>query len=299
MEKPKFKGTGTALVTPFTSDGSIDESALLKLVDFQLSEGIDMLLPCGTTGEGATLDTDEYQRVIELVVERVAGRIPVFVGGGCNSTARAIYLSKLIQTIGADGVLSVAPYYNKPPQEGIYQHFKSISESVDIPIILYNVPSRTGSNISAETVLRLAELPGIVAIKEASDDISHAMAILRHRPDQFSVLSGNDAATAELISFGADGLVSVAANVVPAMTRKLVNAALSGNMDRANELHFQLLPLMNALFIESNPIPVKSVLAMMGMIHETYRLPLVPISGKNKEDLKRISQEIGLIQESK
>ena len=297
MARQKFQGTGTALVTPFHLDGSLDEAALVRLVEFQIEAGIDMLLPCGTTGEGATLETAEWERVISLVVERASGRVPVISGAGCNSTARALRLTKRAAELGADGILSVGPYYNKPSQNGFYEHFKAVAEVCDLPLIVYNVPGRTSSNIRAETTLRLAELPGIVAVKEASGDLDQVMEIIRHRPEGFRVLSGDDALTLPMIVLGADGVVSVVSNEAPAMFGELVDAALGGEFDRARALQYRLLPLMRANFIESNPIPVKAVLAMMGLLEESYRLPLTRASNESREALRNIASELGLLEE--
>lgn len=279
-------------MTPFKSDGSIDGPALRRLVDFQIAEGVDMLLPCGTTGEGATLDVQETDRVVEIVIEQSHRRVPVIIGAGSNSTAKAIAGAKRAKQLGADGVLSVGPYYNKPTQQGFYEHFKAIAEAEDIPIIVYNVPGRTGSNIDANTMLRLAEVSNIVAVKEASGNLAQIMDILRDRPRDFRVLSGDDAFTLAVIALGGDGLVSVVANEAPGLTRVMVDAALEGDFAKARTLHYKLLPLMNANFIESNPIPVKAALAMMGMIEENYRLPLVPMSPANREKLAKILEQV-------
>ena len=297
MAKQRFQGTETALVTPFYLGGSVDEPALVRLVEFQIQAGIDMLLPCGTTGEGATLETAEWERVIALVVEKASGRVPVIAGAGCNSTARALRLTKRAAELGADGILSVGPYYNKPSQNGFYEHFKAVAEVCDLPLIVYNVPGRTSSNIRAETTLRLAELPGIVAVKEASGDLDQVMEIIRHRPEGFRVLSGDDALTLPMIVLGADGVVSVVSNEAPAMFGELVDAALDGEFDRARALQYRLLPLMRANFIESNPIPVKAVLAMMGFLEESYRLPLTRASNESREALRNIASELGLLEE--
>jgi 4-hydroxy-tetrahydrodipicolinate synthase len=298
MTKQRFRGTGTALVTPFAPGGSIDEASLAHLVDFQIDAGIDMIVPCGTTGEGATMEGDEYERVIGSIVERVAGRVPVIAGAGCNSTERAVKLTRTARRLGADGVLSVGPYYNKPTQAGFYEHFKAIAEADDIPVVVYNVPSRTSSNISAETMLRLADLPGIVAVKESSGDFDQVMEIIRNRPDGFSVLSGDDWATLPMVALGGDGVVSVAANEAPTMIHDMVDAALAGDLDRARALHYRLLPLMRVNFIETNPIPVKAALAMMGMIDERYRLPLVPMAPENKARLRSVVEDLGLFEGS-
>ena len=298
MTKKQFQGTGTALVTPFRSDGSVDEKALRRLVDFQISEGIDMLLPCGTTGEGATLDADETDRVVQIVIEQSKRRVPVIVGAGSNSTAKAIQGTKRAKKLGADGVLSVGPCYNKPTQQGYYEHFKAIAEAEDIPVIVYNVPGRTAGNIEAKTMLRLAEIPHIVAVKEASGNIGQIMDIIRDRPPQFRVLAGDDMTALPVVALGGDGVVSVVSNETPAMMRALIDASLEGNHARARELHYKLLPLMNANFIESNPIPVKAALAMMGLIEENYRLPLVRMSAANREKLAKIVEELGLLQKT-
>jgi len=291
-----LKGIGTALVTPFGDDGRVDEAGLLRLVDFQLEAGIDMLVPCGTTGEGATLEPDEWDRVIGRVVEAAAGRVPVVAGAGSNSTAGAIRLTRRAGQLGADAVLSVGPYYNKPNQAGFYEHFRAIAEASDIPVVLYNVPGRTGSNILAETTLALAELPGIVGIKEASGSLDQVMAILRLRPEGFRVLSGVDEHTLAMIALGADGVISVASNEAPGMFGDMVRLAIGGNLARARELHYRLLPLMNANMADTNPIPVKSVLAMMGLIGERYRLPLVGPSPATRQRLAAVAEELGLLQ---
>src|SRR6266581_325440 len=283
MSKSPFQGTGTAMVTPFKDDGSVDEKALRRFVDFQIDGRVDILLPCGTTGEGATLDTDETDRVVQIVIEQSRGRVPVIVGAGSNSTAKAVQATKRAKQLGANGVLSVGPYYNKPTQQGYYEHFKAIAEAEDIPVIVYNVPGRTAGNIEAKTVLRLSEIPNIVAVKESSGNLGQIMDILRDRPPQLRVLAGDDMTALPVVALGGDGVVSVVSNETPAMMRALIDASLEGNHARARELHYKLLPLMNANFIESNPIPVKAALAAMGMIEEMYRLPLVKISESNRE----------------
>ena len=288
MNKKPFQGTGTALITPFRADGSVDEKALRRLVDFQISEGIDMLLPCGTTGEGATLDADETDRVVEIVVEQSKKRVPVVAGAGSNSTAKAVHGTKRAKKMGADAVLSVGPYYNKPTQEGFYEHFRAIAEAEDIPVIVYNVPGRTASNIEAKTMLRLAEISNIVAVKEASGNLGQIMDIIRDRPPDFRVLAGDDAIALAIVALGGDGVVSVVSNEAPGMMAGVIDAALQGNFTKARELHYRLLPLMNVNFIESNPIPVKAALAMMGLIEEKYRLPLVPMAASNREKLAKV-----------
>ena len=294
MTIKKFQGAGTALVTPFKRDGSIDESALRLLVDEQIRGGIDMIMPCGTTGEGATLEAEEADQVLNIVIEQTKRRALVVLGAGSNSTAKAVAGAARAKRLGADGVLSVGPYYNKPTQGGFYEHFKEIA-AVGCPVIVYNVPSRTGSNIEAGTMLRLAEVPNIVATKEASGNLGQMMEILRNRPPEFRVLAGDDAFALPLIALGGDGLVSVISNEAPALVTELVHAALEGNLERAREIHYRLLPLMAANFVESNPIPVKAVLAMMGMIEENYRLPMVPLSAVYRAPLRKLAEDLGLI----
>lgn len=296
MTKKRFQGTGTALVTPFKRDGSVDEPALRRFVEFQINYGIDMLLPCGTTGEGATLDAAETEHVVSIVIEQAKGRVPVIVGAGSNSTAKAIQQTKSAKRLGADGVLSVGPYYNKPTQQGFYEHFKAIAEAEDLPIIVYNVPGRTSSNIEAKTMLRLAEITNIVAVKEASGNLGQIMDIIRDRPADFRVLSGDDAIALPVVAMGGDGVISVVSNETPGMMREIIDAGLAGDFNRARELHYKLLPLMNANFLESNPIPVKAALAMMGLIEENYRLPLVTITPANREKLQRIVEQLGLLE---
>ena len=296
MTKKPFQGTGTAMITPFKADGSVDEKALRRFVDFQIAGGVDMLLPCGTTGEGATLDADETDRVVQIVIEQSRRRAPVIVGAGSNSTVKAVQATKRAKKLGADGVLSVGPYYNKPTQQGYYEHFKAIAEADDIPVVVYNVPGRTSGNIEAKTMLRLAEISNIVGVKEASGNLGQIMDIIRDAPRAFRVLCGDDAMALAVVLLGGGGIVSVVSNEAPAMMSAMINAALESDIRKARELHYKLLPLMNANFIESNPIPVKAVLAMMGMIEENYRLPLVRIGTANREKLSKIAEELGLLQ---
>ena len=291
-----FRGTGTALITPFKRGGGLDERALKDLVDFQLEGKVEAILPTGTTGESVTLTETEQARVIEIVAKRVNGKIPVIAGAGSNSTQKAIALSKLALKAGADGILSVSPYYNKPTQEGLFRHFAAIADAIDAPLIVYNVPGRTSGNIEAHTTLRMAEeIPTIAGIKEASGNFSQIMEILRSRPEGFSVWSGDDAITLPLVALGSDGVVSVVSNQVPHLFSEMVRHCLRGNFEQAAAIHFKLLPLMNINFIESNPIPVKATLAMMGMIEEVYRLPLVPLSDKHRPALKIIARELNLV----
>jgi 4-hydroxy-tetrahydrodipicolinate synthase len=296
MTKKPFQGTGTAMITPFKSDGSVDEKALRRFVDFQIDGGIDMLLPCGTTGEGATLDDHETDRVVEIVVEQSRNRVPVIVGAGSNSTSKAVQMTKRAAKLGARGVLSVGPYYNKPTQQGYYEHFKAIAEADGIPVVVYNVPGRTGGNIEAKTMLRLAEIPNIVAVKEASGNLGQIMDIIRAAPHDFRVLCGDDAMAMAVVAMGGDGIVSVVSNEAPGMMTAIIDRTLEGDLAKARELHYRLLPLMNANFVESNPIPVKAALAMMGLIEENYRLPLVPLGQGSREQLGKIVEELGLLQ---
>jgi 4-hydroxy-tetrahydrodipicolinate synthase len=292
-----FKGVATALVTPMhQADGTVDEGALRSLVEFQITNGVNGVVPCGTTGESATLNHAEHHHVMDVVVEQTAGRVPVIIGAGSNSTREAISLTQHARAIGANAVLSIAPYYNKPTQEGFYQHYKAITESVEIPIFVYNVPGRTGSNITAEATLRIAELPGIAGIKEASGNIQQIMEILRHRPPHFTVLSGDDALTLPLMALGADGAISVIANEAPLLFSSMVRLCLEEKFSEARVVHEELLKLMNLNFIESNPIPVKSALAMMGMIEEAYRLPLTPMSGDHRFAIRRALEELHLLE---
>jgi 4-hydroxy-tetrahydrodipicolinate synthase len=294
-----LRGCATALVTPFKADGAVDEEALTRLIEYQLTGGIKLLVPCGTTGESATMTEAEDQVVIKNVIELARDRARVIAGTGSNSTAVAIENSKIAKALGADAVLVVAPFYNKPTQQGLYAHFRAIAEAVDLPVVIYNVPGRTSCNISAETTLRLArDCENIVAVKEASGNLAQIMEILRGRPEGFCVLSGDDAFTFPMIALGADGLISVAANEAPELMARLVNLALEGNWDDARELHYRLLPLMEANFIESSPGPVKAALAMMNLIGENYRLPLVRIEEKNRAVLREVLTELGLLEEA-
>jgi len=290
-----LRGSIVALVTPFTAEGRVDHAALKNLVEFQIANGTDAISPCGTTGEAPTLSVEEYAAVVETVVKTVRGRVPVIAGAGSNATAKAIELSKIAAELGADGVLSVGPYYNKPTQEGFYQHFKAIAEAISIPILVYNVPGRTGSNIEPRTLMRLAQIENIFGVKEASANLPQMMEILREKPENFRVYSGDDAFTLALIACGGDGVVSVAANEIPRQMKQLCDAALRGDFATARAIHYKYLPLMNANFIESNPIPVKYALALMGMIEERYRLPLVPMREDTRQKLRAILEELDLI----
>jgi 4-hydroxy-tetrahydrodipicolinate synthase len=290
----EIRGCGTALVTPFSRDTTVDVEALRHLVQFQLREGIDFLVPCGTTGETPTLEHAEYLDIIRVVVEEVAGKAPVIAGVGGNNTHKISALAQEVSGLGVQGILSVAPYYNKPTQEGLYQHFKTIAESTTLPVILYNVPGRTGSNIEPATVARLSKIPNIIGIKEASGSITQQMEVLNSVEPDFRVLSGDDSFTFPLMALGGVGIISVVSNEIPGQMTKLAHLLLDGKIEEARKLHFQLLPLMQANFLETNPIPVKAALAMMGMIEEVYRLPMVPMKPENRAKLERALAALGL-----
>jgi 4-hydroxy-tetrahydrodipicolinate synthase len=291
-----FTGTGTALVTPFRTDSSLDESALRSLVQRQLDAGINFLVPCGTTGESPTLSHAEHLRVVEITLELAKGKVPVLAGAGGYNTSEVISLARELKSLGVDGILSVTPYYNKPTQEGLYQHFKAIASAVDLPIILYSVQGRTGVNVEPATVLRLSQIENIVGIKEASGSITQIAAILRQVPSDFLVLSGDDSLTLPLIALGGHGLISVASNEIPAEMTRLVQAARSGDFAEARRLHYRYLPLMDINFVESNPIPVKAALAEMGLLHPVWRLPLVPPRPENLERIRTILESLNLVE---
>jgi len=295
MATLNIKGCGPALVTPFHEDGSLDLDTMNALVEFQISEGSDFLTPCGTTGESVTLSFEEHCQVVQTVVNAANGRVPVIAGAGGYSTAKVIDMAKQISDLGVDALLSVAPYYNKPSQEGLYQHFKAIAESVDIPIILYNVPGRTSSNILPTTMVRLAEIDNIIGVKEATGNISQISDQSMSIPDDFIVLSGDDANTLPLISLGASGLISVAANEIPKSMNQLTHLCLEGKFNEAAKFQKMLYPLLKANFLEANPIPVKYALARMGKIEEIYRLPLVPLSDDNKKRMDKVLKDLNLI----
>ena len=291
-----FRGTGTALVTPFKKDGTVDEVVLRELVDRQIKAGVEALVPVGSTGEGATLTAAEQSQVIEMVVDQTRGRVPVIGGASSTATANAVALAREAKRCGADAILTVAPFYNKPTQEGLYQHFSAIADAVEMPIVIYNVPGRTASNIEARTTLRLAEeIPFIAGVKEASGNLSQIMEILHHRPAGFGVWSGDDNMTFPLAALGADGIISVVANEVPEEFSRMVRYALKGKFARAREMHFRLLDLMNVNFVESNPIPVKAAMAMMGLLEETYRLPLTQLGEGSRPKLEKVLKQLSLV----
>ena len=271
----RLEGCGTALATPFRRGGELDERALRGFVDWQLDEGIDFLVPCGSTGEAATLSPAEHRRVVEITVEQVRGRVPVVAGAGSNDTKKAIETSRVMKEVGATHLLHVSPMYNKPPQRGITAHFLAIAEETTLPVVVYNVPGRTGSNIEASTTLQLATHPRIIAVKEASANLAQITDCIRGKPEGFTVLSGDDELTLPILALGGDGLISVVSNVVPKLMTRLVRVAREGKMEEARELHMRLVPWMRAAFTESNPIPVKAALAMMGKMENMLRSPLV------------------------
>ena len=292
----QLRGCGTALVTPFHQDGSIDEPALRNLVTWQIESGIDFLVPCGTTGETPTLSHEEWLRVIDVTLEAAAGRVPIVAGATSNSTRDAVAKAQeLGSRQGVDAILSASPYYNKPTQEGQYQHFKAIAEAAGKPIILYNVPGRTAANLEPGTVTRLAELPNIAGVKEASGNLTQIAEICSAARPEFTVLSGDDAMTLPVIAVGGVGVVSVAANEIPHEMAEMTRAALNNDWNTARQIFRRYLPLMQANFIESSPMPVKAVLAMMGRAEETYRLPMVPVRRDTRSKLQKIATEAGLI----
>jgi 4-hydroxy-tetrahydrodipicolinate synthase len=282
----RFFGCGTALATPFASDGSIDERALRSLVSWQIAEGVHFLVPCGSTGEAATMTVAEHRRVVEIVVDETHGRVPVVAGAGSNDTRKAIALSNEMCAAGATHLLHVSPMYNKPPQRGIIAHFRAITDAVDLPVIVYNVPGRTGSNIDARTALTLAGIPSIIAVKEASGNLGQIMDIIRDRPERFSVLSGDDSLTLAVMAAGGDGIISVVSNATPGPMSRLVDCCRAGDFAAARALHQRLTPWMRAAFIESNPIPVKAALAMLGRASNVLRLPLVPLREELAGDVR-------------
>ena len=292
----QLRGCGTALVTPFHQDGSIDQAGLRNLVAWQVESGIDFLVPCGTTGETPTLSHDEWRQVIETTVEVVAGRVPILAGATSNSTREAVEKAKEVAAIaGVDAILTASPYYNKPTQEGQYRHFRAIAEAVDKPIILYNVPGRTSANIEPATLARLAEVPNIAGVKEASGNMTQIAEVCNAVPEHFLIFSGDDAITLPVISLGGVGIISVASNEIPHEMAEMTRAALNNDWDTARRIHRKYLALMQANFIESNPLPVKAVLAMMGKIEEVYRLPLLPMRRDTRSKLQKIVTEAGIV----
>ncbi len=288
-----FEGSMVALVTPFTESGQIDKEKVGQLIEFHISKGTDVIVPCGCTGEAATLTHDEHKDIVRYVVEKVAGRLKVIAGTGSNSTAEALGLTQCAKEVGADGALMITPYYNKPTPAGMYEHYRTIAEKVDIPIVLYNVPSRTGRSMLPETVAKLNKIDNVVAIKEASGSMDQVSNILNLC--DITVLSGDDSMTLPILSVGGKGVISVVAKVVPDLMADLVHSFLKGDAEKATQVHRRLFPLCKALFYETNPIPVKRALSLMGMIENELRLPLVPMSEQNEARLKKALQDFGLI----
>jgi len=292
-----LKGVFTAIITPFKEDGGLDEECLKKLIDFNIENGVSGIVPCGTTGESPTLSHEEHDRVIELTVQHVNKRVPVIAGTGSNSTAEAIRLTKHAEEVGVDGCLVVNPYYNKPTQEGLYRHFKAVADSVKIPIVVYNIKGRTAINVETSTLMRLVkDCSNIAAVKEASGDIEQMKDVIANRKEGFSVLSGDDGITMDLVEAGGDGVVSVASNIAPAKMVEMVHTALDSNMNQAREMEKGLAELFRVEFVETNPIPIKTGASMMGFCEEVFRLPMCQFEKEeNREDLKRVMEKLSLI----
>lgn len=289
-----FKGTFSALITPF-KDGVLDERALRELIEWQIQQGVDGIVPCGSTGEAATLSHAEHERVIKIAIGQARRRVQVLAGTGSNSTAEAIRLTAFAREAGADGALLISPYYNKPTQEGIFQHYKAIADAVGLPLVVYNIPGRTASNIMPETLGRLARINHVVGVKESSGSMEQASEIVRLCGDKITVLSGDDSLTVPLMALGARGVVSVITNVVPGQMCELVRHAMAGDFARARELHYRLLPLMRAMFVETNPIPVKYAASLLGKCGAEVRLPLTPLSVEGAERVRTAMNEAGLL----
>jgi 4-hydroxy-tetrahydrodipicolinate synthase len=289
-----FGGSMTAIITPF-ADGKIDQQALERLVDFQLANGTTAIVPCGSTGESATLTPQEHVEVVKLVIRGVKGRAPVIAGTGSNSTAEAIHLTREAKAAGADAALLISPYYNKPTQEGIYQHYKAIAEATRFPLIVYNIPGRTGSKIEATTVARLAELKEIVGLKEATGSLDEVQEVIRLAGSNLEIYSGDDALTLPIMAVGGAGVISVISNVMPRQSADLAEACRRGDFVKARELNYTMMPLMRALFLETNPIPVKAALAMMGYCRDELRLPLLPMSDGPRARLREVMQKLSLL----
>jgi len=288
-------GVLTALVTPFDADARLDMSSLDRIVDFQIEQGVDALVPMGSTGESPTVNHEENLEVVERVIQRSAGRVPVIAGTGSNSTDEAIKMTKLAKTLGAYASLQVSPYYNKPTQEGLYRHFTTIADSVDLPMVIYNIAGRTSVNIETPTLMRIAKHPNAMAVKEASGDLSQMMDVINSKPKDFTVLAGDDAIALPLTLLGGSGVISVASNIVPRYMCQMIGAARRGNLEEARTMHYELLPLFKGLFLETNPIPVKACLAQMGLIEPVWRLPLCPPGDENARKLREMLKGQGLL----
>jgi 4-hydroxy-tetrahydrodipicolinate synthase len=291
----KFEGVYTALVTPFAADGSVDWKSLRRLVDFQVDGGVAGLVPVGTTGESPTLDGSECREVIRVVVEQARGRVPVIAGAGSNCTAEAVHYAKDAKEVGAQATLQVTPYYNKPTSEGLLQHFRAVADAVDLPLVVYNIAGRTGKNIDNAVMLELGKHPRIRAVKEASGDLNQVMDLIAAKPADFAVLSGDDSLVHPIMTLGGTGVISVASNLAPDRMSALVRALLSGDAAAARRMHYELLPLFRAIFVETNPIPIKAALAMKGMIAENYRLPMCPLAQKSRETLTAVLKDLRLV----
>ena len=299
LSNMNFRGCGTALVTPFKQDQSVDEVRLRDLVEWQIASGIGFLVPCGTTGETPTLTKDEWLRVIDITLEVAAGRVPIVAGATSNATAEAVEKAREVaRRKGVDAILTASPYYNKPTQEGQYQHFKAIAEAVDKPLILYSVQGRTSTNLEPATLGRLARISNIIAVKEASGNITQIAEVFNHVPESFLVFSGDDAITLPVISLGGVGIISVVSNEIPKEMSEMTNAALKNDWEKARRIHRKYLPLMQGNFIESSPMPLKAVMAMMGRIEEVYRLPMVPVKAETRARLRQIATDVGLLKSS-
>ena len=290
-----FTGCGTALVTPFRSDQSLDETTLRRLVRRQIDAGIDFLVPCGTTGESPTLTHAEHLRVVDITLEEAKGRVPVLAGAGGYNTREVIELARELEEMGVDGILSVTPYYNKPTPEGLYQHYKAIAAAIDLPIIVYSIQGRTGINVEPATLARLAQIENIIGVKEASGNIAQMAAIIGLVPGNFTVLCGDDPITIALMALGGRGVISVVSNQIPAEMTRLAHACLKGDFETARQIQRRFLPLMNVNFVESNPIPVKAAMAMMGLLEPVYRLPLCPPSEASRTRIEKTIEEAGLL----
>jgi 4-hydroxy-tetrahydrodipicolinate synthase len=290
-----LEGVFTALVTPFTKDLKIDREALKKIVDFQINEGISGLAPMGTTGESPTVTIEENMDVVEMVVKMANGKVPVIAGTGSNCTEEAIKMTKMAKNMGADYSLQVNPYYNKPTQEGLYRHFMTIADNVGLPMVLYNIMGRTGVNLETDTLIKLAKHDNIVAVKEASGSLSQMMDVINRKPKDFSVLSGDDNLALPLTLMGGQGVISVASNIIPRWMEEMIKSARKGSVEKAKTIHYELLPLFKAMFLETNPIPVKSCMSLMGLLEEEFRLPLCPPSDENREIFKEVLKGQGLI----
>lgn len=295
MDAQRLTGCGTALVTPFTATGDLDERSLRSLIDWQIASGVHFLVPCGSTGEAATMSLAEHRRVVEITVEQTAGRVPVVAGAASNDTRKAIDLSRAMESLGATHLLHASPMYNKPPQRGIVAHFQAIADAVGIPIVVYNVPGRTGSNVEAATTLELAEHENIAAVKEASGNLSQIGEIIRHRPARFSVLSGDDPLTLQVMADGGDGVISVTSNAAPSLVSRLTELCAAGDYAAARAIHHQLAAWTAAAFVESNPIPAKAGLAMMGRMLNVVRLPLVPLATKHESTVRSALASLGAL----